>query len=101
MAFAHDVAPANMEQMIILEESVEQRVSKLLLSLVKVEKENNSKLATKGKHSTKHKDMYRKVLEYKMASSRGNDQSNGKSDHDVSPPYRIFSLLKALHNLSK
>ena len=101
MAFAHDVAPANKEQMITLEESVEQRVSKLLLSLVKVEKENNSKLATEEKHSTKHKDMYRKVLEYKMTSSRGNDQPNGKSDHDVSPPYRIFSLLKALHNLSK
>ena len=101
-AFSVKVAPAATdEQMKILEENVESRVSKLLLNLVKIEKENSSKLKGKQKPSDKYKTMYRKVLEYKTSSS-GKVESNSNGDGiEENPSYPIFKLLKALNDLSK
>ena len=76
----------------ILEESVEERVTKLLLSLVKMEKE-------KSKPSDKYKEMYRKVLGYKMAAPKEDDSQVEIVSAD-SLPYRIFGLLKELQDLS-
>ena len=104
MAFSVKVVPAATdEQMKILEENVESRVSKLLLNLVKIEKENSSKLKGKQKPLDKYKTMYRKVLEYKTSSS-GKVESNSNGDGiEENPSYPIFKLLKALYeyDLSK
>ena len=104
MAFSVKVAPAATdEQMKILEENVESRVSKLLLNLVKIEKENSSKLKGKQKPSDKYKTMYRKVLEYKTSSSGKVESNSNGDDIEENPSYAIFKLLKALYeyDLSK
>jgi len=90
------------EQMKTLSESIEARVSKLLLSLVKMEKEKNSKLqAAAGKNSTlksdKFKNMYREVLCYKMMTSGKRIQTNEQEEgEDSSPTFSIFDLLESL-----
>jgi len=90
-AFSVEVGASAKEQMKILEESVEERVTKLLLSLVKMEKE-------KSKPSDKYKEMYRKVLGYKMTAPKKDDNNQDESSAD--DPYRIFTLLKELQELS-
>jgi len=92
-AFSVEVLPSAREQMKILEESVEERVTKLLLSLVKMEKE-------KSKPSDKYKEMYRKVLGYKMAAPKKDESSSQVESSADTPPYRIFGLLKELQELS-
>ncbi|KAL7536691.1 hypothetical protein ACHAXR_007343 [Thalassiosira sp. AJA248-18] len=93
-AFSLQVEPTAMEQMTTLADNVEARVSKLLLNLVKIEKENNSKLQTGLKHSDKYKNMYRKALGHKMMSKL-DVKTNNQKDDDENPP-SIHHLLKAL-----
>jgi len=87
------------EQMTTLAENVEARISKLLLSLVKIEMEKSSKSQSsfsQKSHVDKYKNMYRKVLEFKMLSSR-NQNKESKNDRDISPyTFPIFELLKTL-----
>ena len=71
---------ATLEKMTTLSESVELRVSKLLLSLVKIKKE-------------KYKRSYRRVLEHKMSSS----QKEGTSENETI----TFPIVKLLQALSK
>ncbi|KAL9187461.1 hypothetical protein ACHAXT_001564 [Thalassiosira profunda] len=83
-AFALPVeSPAAMQQLTTLAENVEARVSKLLLNLVKLEKEKSGQGA-----SNRYKDMYREVLAHKMKLSKNND---GKA-----PSFPIYELLSSL-----
>ena len=96
MAFSIPVAPAVTKQMATLADNVEARVSKLLLCLVKIEKENNSKLKAGQKTLDKYKNMYRTVLAHKMlASANVISQSGGERSQP------IFELLTCLLDLSK
>jgi len=96
---------ATMEQIATLSESIEARVSKLLLSLVKIEKgkKSNLKAAATGPKSLlpsdKYTNMYRKVLGYKMMSrnKQSNEQDEGNRWEDPSSPtFPIFELLETL-----
>ena len=99
MAFSIPVAPAVTKQMATLADNVEARVSKLLLSLVKIEKENNSKLKAGRKTLDKYKNMYRTILANKMlASANVISQSGGELSQPAIP---IFELLCSLFDLSK
>jgi len=102
MAFSLSVEPAAREQMTTLADNVEARVSKLLLSLVKIEKENNSKLQAGQMPSEIYKNMYRKVLGHKMMSSGGAGSIDQEENSDNPPyTYQFFELLKGLYDLSK
>ena len=90
-AFASPVAQVALEQMTTLAESVEAKISKLLLNLVKIEKDNNnSKFKPDAKPVDKYKNMYRIVLGHKMKSTSG---VNEGIDVSALP---ISGLLKSL-----
>ena len=99
MAFALPVASDVNKQMTTLIDTVTERVSKLLLSLVKIEKDNNTKLNAAQNASNKYKDMYRQVLVHKMSSSISmSPQSRVEGNHTHHP---VFVLLDNLFNISK
>ena len=96
-------AAAAMEQMITLADSVEARVSKLILILVKIEKDENDSKKKKNLTfpSDKYKNMYRKVLEHKMMMSgnnggKSNDQEEEGSSESEKKLRRLFDLLQTL-----
>jgi len=104
------LSSTTMEQMTTLSESIEARVSKLLLSLVKIEKDKNSKpkADVSGENvsplTDKYKNMYRKVLGFKMKQSSGkneqvNDQEWKGGSEDTPPP--TFPISELLQTLSK
>jgi hypothetical protein len=83
-----------------LSENVESRVMKLLLSLTKLEKENNSKLEKDSAHPEKYKGMYREVLTHKMKSKT--DVSKHTTDDSEFPSsFAIYELLEKLSELLK
>lgn len=83
-----------------LSENVESRVLKLLLSLTKLEKDNNSKLKKDCPHSEKYKSMYREVLTHKMRPQT--DESTNLKDQSESPSsFAIHELLQKLSKLLK
>ncbi|KAL7544016.1 hypothetical protein ACHAWF_007505, partial [Thalassiosira exigua] len=89
-AFDHPLASAAMEQMSTLADNVEMRVSKLLLSLVKIEKGSNP---TKGPEppSERYKLMYRKVLEHKMRPPKTGEANNvDESGETAQPAFAVF-----------
>lgn len=90
-ATAGATAPATMEQLTTLADNVEARVSKLLLSLVKIEKERK----TTRTHS--YKDMYRGVLQYKiLKDNEAKCQQDGCNSGDPHHTFPIFGLLQTL-----
>jgi hypothetical protein len=93
-AFLLPMAPDVTKQMRILSDNVEARVSKLLLSLVKIEKEYNSNLKAGQKALSKYKDMYRAVLAHKKLAATS--QSEGESSQ---PAISVYVLLKKLFEL--
>ena len=82
-----DVSPSTLDQMIILADNIEDRVSKLLLSLVKIEKE------TKSGQVDKYKGMYRHVLGYKMQSAKSGDDEAGDSQQRFDRLSELLGLL--------
>jgi hypothetical protein len=73
---------------------------KLLLSLTKLEKENNSKLEKDSAHPEKYKGMYREVLTHKMKSKT--DVSKHTTDDSEFPSsFAIYELLEKLSELLK
>jgi len=87
-------ARAWFEKMTTLAENVEGRVSKLLLSLVKIEKDG-------GSASSKYKDMYRTVLTHKI--SPGNKKGDENDEEKTNSPYcdlpssfPVYDLLESL-----
>jgi len=84
-----------------LSENVESRIMKLLLSLTKLEKDNNNKLKKDSPHSEKYKGMYREVLTHKMKSKAAVDSTN-HADQSESPSFfAIHELLEKLSVLLK
>jgi hypothetical protein len=94
MAFALPVASDVNKQMTTLIDTVTERVSKLLLSLVKIEKDNNTKLKAAQNASNKYKDMYRQVLVHKMSSSSSMSPQSGVEGNNTLHP--VFVLLDNL-----
>lgn len=89
-AFAHPVdSPTAMQQLATLAENIEARVSKLVLGLVKIEKEGNSKKAG-NTPSERYKNMYREVLGHKM-----------KPPGSPSGPGSAFPIYDLLNTLSE
>jgi len=85
-----------------LSENVESRIMKLLLSLTKLEKDNNSKLKKDSPHSEKYKGMYREVLTHKMKSKIEIDGSTHLKEQSEFPSsFAIHDLLKKLSELLK
>jgi len=83
-----------------LSENVESRVMKLLLSLTKLEKDNNSKLKKDSPHSEKYKSMYREILTHKMKPKT--DESTHIQDQSEPPSsFAIHELLQKLSKLLK
>ena len=93
-ATAAATAPATMEQLTTLADNVEARVSKLLLSLVKIEKERK----TTRTHS--YKDMYRGVLQYKM-SPKDNEAKCQQEECNSGGPHHTFPIFGLLQTLSE
>lgn len=71
-------------QMTTLSTNIQDRVSKLLLSLVKIEK---------GRDEDKYKSMYRQVLSYKLMKTK-----QDSSDEGVPDSFAIYDLLESLAN---
>ena len=94
MAFALPVASDVNKQMTTLIDTVTERISKLLLSLVKIEKDNNTKLKAAQNASNKYKDMYRQVLVHKMSSSSSMSPQSGVEGNNTLHP--VFVLLDNL-----
>ena len=83
-----------------LSENVESRVMKLLLSLTKLEKDNNTNLKEVSCQSEKYKGMYREVLSHKMHSKA--EQSTHENDEREFPSsFAIHALLLRLSELVK
>ncbi len=91
VAFSLPVAPRFMEQMIVLAENIEGRVSKLLLGLMKIVKENNKLNPDPGQsqRKDKYKEMYREALKRKVAAPSEKSQQI----------LHVFELLLALNDL--
>ena len=70
--------------MTTLSTNIQDRVSKLLLSLVKIEK---------GRDEDKYKSMYRQVLSYKLMKTK-----QDSSDEGVPDSFAIYDLLENLAN---
>lgn len=87
----NDVDPSSLDQMIVLADNIESRVSKLLLSLVKLEKE------AKSGQVDKYKGMYRHALGYKMHSAKSGDEA----DDNRKRFDRLYELLGLLGSLTK
>jgi len=98
-AFSLPLAPELMEQMIVLADNVEARLSKLLLSLVKIVKENNT---GQSQRVGKYKDMYREALRRKVVTA-GNISQNSKEVSSEKSQYilRVSELLQTLNDLYK
>lgn len=77
-------------KMTTLADTVEGRVSKLLLSLVKIEKDNKSS-------SDKYKNMYRSLLTHKI-SSKPEDQEESFQHYNLPSSFPIHELLEKLVN---
>jgi len=82
------VIAATLEQMTTLAENVEVRVSKLLLCLVKIEKEKNFKIRSSA---NKYKNIYRKILAHRISKGQGEGNSR-----DQPMTFPIFQLLQTL-----
>ncbi|KAL7456682.1 hypothetical protein ACHAWC_008163 [Mediolabrus comicus] len=87
-----------LKNMNTLSENVESRVMKLLLSLTKIEKDNNSKLKKESDHSEKYKNMYREVLTHKM-KSKLDTPAESKTESEFPSSFPIYELLQKLSDL--
>ena len=83
-----------------LSENVESRVMKLLLSLTKLERDNNSKLKKDSPHSEKYKGMYRENLMHKMKSKIDGSKSTNE-EREFPSSFAIHELLQKLSELLK
>ena len=83
-----------------LSENVESRIMKLLLSLTKLEKDNNSKLKKDSPHSEKYKGMYREFLTHKM-KSKTSDSTKLEEQSETPSSFAIHELLQKLSELLK
>lgn len=79
-------------QMTTLSDNLFERITKLLLSLVKIEKE-------KELTTNKYKAMYRQVLTYKLKSTQKEDP-NGDNGHELPSSFAVYGLLQALSDAS-
>jgi hypothetical protein len=83
-----------------LSENVECRVTNILLSLTKIEKDNNSKLKKGVPHSEKYKHMYREVLTHKM-KSKIDESIDSQKESEFPSYFAIYELLQTLTELLK
>jgi hypothetical protein len=94
-AFSLPVAATATDQMTTLADNVEIRVSKLLLNLVKIEKDSNLKEGHRPPE--KYKTLYRKVLEHKMRSSKTSETVKERESSEAAlPAFQVFHLLTTL-----
>jgi hypothetical protein len=98
-AFSLPLAPELVEQMIVLADNVEARLSKLLLSLVKIAKENNT---GQSQRAGRYKDMYREALRRKVVTAGNITQNSKEVSSEKSQHILLVSeLLQTLNDLYK
>ncbi|KAL7433735.1 hypothetical protein ACHAXH_007349 [Discostella pseudostelligera] len=98
-AFSLPLAPELVEQMIVLADNVEARLSKLLLSLVKIAKENNT---GQSQRAGRYKDMYREALRRKVVTAGNITQNSKEVSSEKSQHILLVSeLLQTMNDLYK